>query len=141
VEVNQRHLRNPGLLAAAGVKIAITTDHPVVPINFLVYQAILSVKDGLDRDVALRALTINPAEILGLDDRVGSLEVGKDGDLVIWSGDPLEIMSRAEQVIIDGRPVYAYDHQQGVGVTADPYTVLRSTHTLQDPSMSRSSDR
>jgi imidazolonepropionase-like amidohydrolase len=141
VEVNQRHLRNPGLLAAAGVKIAITTDHPVVPINFLVYQAILSVKDGLDRDVALRALTINPAEILGLDDRVGSLEVGKDGDLVIWSGDPLEIMSRAEQVIIEGRPVYAFDHQQGVGVTADPYTALRSTHTLQDPSMSRSSDR
>ncbi|HLT59602.1 MAG TPA: amidohydrolase, partial [Microlunatus sp.] len=53
VEVNQRHLRNPGLLARAGVKIAITTDHPVVPINFLVYQAILSVKEGLDRQTAL----------------------------------------------------------------------------------------
>lgn len=126
VEVNQRHLRNPGLLARAGVKIAITTDHPVVPINFLIYQAILSVKDGLDRDTALRALTINPAEMLGLADRVGSLEAGKDGDVVLWSGDPLEIMSRAEQVLIEGRPVYSYDYERGTGVTADPYTVLRS---------------
>lgn len=126
VELNQRHMRNPGLLAKAGVKIAITTDHPVVPINFLIYQAILSVKDGLDRDTALEALTINPAEMLGLADRVGSLEAGKDGDVVIWSGDPLEIMSRAEQVVVDGRPVYSYDYDQGTGVTADPYTVLRS---------------
>ncbi|HEY9292678.1 MAG TPA: amidohydrolase [Microlunatus sp.] len=138
VEVNQRHLRNPGLLAAAGVKIAITTDHPVVPINFLVYQAILSVKDGLDRDTALRALTINPAEMLGLDDRVGSLEVGKDGDVVIWSGDPLDIMSRAERVIIDGRPVYSFDHDQGVGVTADPYTVLRRTAAAIDDGNAKS---
>ncbi|SDS03988.1 amidohydrolase [Microlunatus soli] len=126
VEVNQRHLRNPGLLADAGVTIAITTDHPVVPINFLVYQAILSVKDGLDPAKALEALTINPARMLGLDASIGSLEVGKDGDVVIWDGDPLDIMSRAEQVIIGGRPVYAFDHDQGVGVTADPYTVLRS---------------
>ncbi len=143
VEVNQRHLRNPGLLAAAGVTIAITTDHPVVPINFLVYQAILSVKDGLDPDTALQALTINPARILGLEDRVGSLEVGKDGDLVIWSGDPLEIMSRAEQVIIEGRPVHAFDHRQGVGVTADPYTLLRGRDAPaeEDPSTSRSRQR
>nr|WP_204920520.1 amidohydrolase [Microlunatus panaciterrae] len=123
VEVNQRHLRNPGLLASAGVKIAITTDHPVVPINFLVYQAILSIKDGLDRDTALRSITINPAEILGLDGRVGSLEAGKDGDVVIWDGDPLEIMSRARQVIISGREVYTFDETTGEGVTLDPYSV------------------
>ncbi|WP_228266143.1 amidohydrolase [Microlunatus elymi] len=141
VEVNQRHLRNPGLLAEAGVKIAITTDHPVVPINFLVYQAILSVKDGLDRDTALRALTINPAEMLGLDDRVGSLEVGKDGDVVIWSGDPLDIMSRAEQVIVDGRPVYEFDHDQGIGVTADPYTLLRRDVSAPDDAAARKSRR
>lgn len=105
VEVNQRHLRNPGLLARAGVRIAITTDHPVVPINFLVYQAILAVKDGLDRTTALESITINPARFLGLDDRVGSLEVGKDGDVVLWDGDPLEIMSRARDVFIGGRLV------------------------------------
>ncbi|MBO0812816.1 MAG: amidohydrolase [Microlunatus sp.] len=126
VELNQRHMRNPGLLADAGVKIAITTDHPVVPINFLIYQAIVSVKEGLDRDTAIRALTINPAEMLGLADRIGSLEVGKDGDVVIWSGDPLDIMSRAEHVVIEGRPVYSYDYERGDGVTADPYTLLRS---------------
>lgn len=125
VEVNLRHLRNPGLLARAGVKIALTTDHPVVPINFFVYQAILSVKEGLDRETALRAMTINPAEILGLDSRVGSLEVGKDGDLVIWDGDPLEIMSRARTVIMEGRPVYRWDADLGDGVTTDPYQVHR----------------
>ena len=126
VAVNQRDLRNPGLLARAGVKIAITTDHPVVPINFIVYQAILAVKEGLDRDTALRALTINPAEILGLDDRVGSLEVGKDADLVLWDGDPLDVMSRARTVLVEGRTVYRYDEEAGRGVTVDPYAALRS---------------
>lgn len=124
VEVNQRDLRNPGLLARAGVKIALTTDHPVVPINFLVYQAILSVKEGLDRVTALRSMTINPAEMLGLDARVGSLEVGKDGDVVLWDGDPLEIMSRARTVLVEGRPVYHYDDTLGRGVTVDPYQAL-----------------
>lgn len=121
VEVNQRDLRNPGLLAKAGVKIAITTDHPVVPINFLVYQAILSVKEGLDAKIALEAITINPAKMLGLSDRVGSLEAGKDADLVIWDGDPLEIMSRAQRVIIEGREVYHYDAEANTGFTEDPY--------------------
>ncbi len=121
VEVNQRSLRNPGLLAKAGVQIAITTDHPVVPINFLVYQAILAVKDGLDRPTALASITINPAQFLGLDDRVGSLEPGKDGDVVLWDGDPLDIMSRARQVFISGRPVHRYDENLGEGITADPY--------------------
>lgn len=121
VELRQRHLRNPGLLAAAGVTIAITTDHPVVPINFLVHQATLAVKEGLDRDEALRALTINPARIMGLDDRVGSLAVGKDADVVIWSGDPLDVMSRAQQVFVGGREVYRWDDEARQGHVADPY--------------------
>lgn len=130
VEVNQRHLRNPGLLARAGVKIAITTDHPVIPINFLVYQAILSVKDGLDTTTALESITINPAQILGLDDRVGSLEVGKDGDVVLWDGDPLNIMSRAMTVVIEGREVYSFDAATGEGVTVDPYRELSQSSQL-----------
>ena len=96
VELRNRSLANPGKLAAAGVTIAITTDHPVVPINFLAHQAALSVKHGLDRDTALRALTINPARIVGIDDRLGSIEPGKDADLVIWSGDPLDVLSRVD---------------------------------------------
>jgi imidazolonepropionase-like amidohydrolase len=109
VELRNRSLRNPGLLARAGVKIAITTDHPVVPIHFLVHQATLCVKEGLDRDTALRSITLNPAQIMGLDDRVGALRPGLDGDVVVWSGDPLDVMSRARHVFIAGREVYTYE--------------------------------
>jgi len=107
VELRNRSLDNPGKLAAAGVTIAITTDHPVVPINFLAHQAALSVKHGLDYEAALRALTINPARIIGVDDRLGSLEPGKDADLVLWSGDPLDVLSRVTRAFIDGREIYA----------------------------------
>jgi imidazolonepropionase-like amidohydrolase len=108
VELRNRSLDNPGKLAAAGVTIAITTDHPVVPINFLAHQAALSVKHGLDRDTALQALTINPAHIIGIDDRLGSIEPGKDADLVVWSGDPLDVLSRVEHALIDGTEIYSY---------------------------------
>jgi imidazolonepropionase-like amidohydrolase len=106
VELRNRSLANPGKLAAAGVTIAITTDHPVVPINFLVHQASLAVKHGLDPDTALQALTINPARIVGVADRLGTLEPGKDGDIVIWSGDPLDVLSRVQRAFVDGREVY-----------------------------------
>ena len=106
VELRNRSLANPGLLARAGVTISITTDHPVVPIHFLVHQATLSVKHGLDRDTALRALTINPARVAGIDARLGSIEAGKDGDLVIWSGDPLDMFSRVQRALIDGTEIY-----------------------------------
>ena len=108
VELRNRSLANPGRLAKAGVTIAITTDHPVVPVNFLAHQAALAVKDGLDRETAMRALTINPARIAGIDDRLGSIEPGKDADLVIWSGDPLDVLSRAVRVFIDGAEIYSY---------------------------------
>jgi imidazolonepropionase-like amidohydrolase len=108
VELRNRSLRNPGRLARAGVQIAITTDHPVVPIHFLVHQATLAMKEGLDRDTALRSITTNPAQIMGLDDRVGALRPGLDGDVVLWSGDPLDVMSRALRVFVRGREVYSY---------------------------------
>ncbi|WP_189221061.1 amidohydrolase [Saccharothrix coeruleofusca] len=119
VELRQRSLRTPGVLARAGVEIAITTDHPVVPINFLVHQATLAVKEGLDRETALESITVNPARMMGLNDRVGSLRPGLDGDVVIWSGDPLDVMSRAQRVFIQGREVYAYT--DGEPVVANPY--------------------
>jgi imidazolonepropionase-like amidohydrolase len=117
VEVRNRSLANPGKLARAGVTIAITTDHPVVPINFLAHQAALAVKDGLGHDDALRALTINPARIAGVDDRIGSIEPGKDADLAIWSGDPLDVLSRVQRALIDGREIYTL--QDGAGRFAD----------------------
>ena len=109
VELRNRAIENLGILARAGVRVAITTDHPVVPINFLVHQASLAVKEGLDRDTALRALTVNPASFLRLDDRVGALTPGLDGDVVIWSGDPLDVNARAEHVFVTGTEVYTWD--------------------------------
>jgi imidazolonepropionase-like amidohydrolase len=119
VELRNRTMRSAGILDRAGVRLAITTDHPVVPINFLVYQAALAVKDGLEPTVALRALTANPARMLGLDDRVGALKPGLDADVVVWSGDPLNVMNRALRVFVRGREVYRFDDAQGEGVVAE----------------------
>jgi imidazolonepropionase-like amidohydrolase len=77
------------------------------------------VKEGLPRDVALQALTVNPASILGLDSRVGSLSAGLDGDVVLWSGDPLDINSRAERVLIGGVTVYEWDETTHRGITVE----------------------
>jgi imidazolonepropionase-like amidohydrolase len=120
VELRNRSLANPGRLAAAGVTIAITTDHPVVPVHFLIHQATLAVKEGLDPVTALRAVTVNPARIIGVADRLGSLTVGKDADLVIWSGDPLDVMSRAEVAYIGGREIYRYDYSSRLGGFVTP---------------------
>jgi imidazolonepropionase-like amidohydrolase len=120
VELRNRTMANPSLLAAAGVTVAIATDHPVVPIHLLIVQASLAVREGLDRDTALAAVTINPARILGVADRLGSLAPGKDADLVIWSGDPLDVMSRPELAFMRGSEVYRYDHAARTGVFAAP---------------------
>jgi imidazolonepropionase-like amidohydrolase len=120
VELRNRTLANPGLLAAAGVTVSIATDHPVVPVHLLIVQAALAVKEGLDSDAALRAVTINPARVLRIADRFGSLAPGKDADLVIWSGDPLDVMSRAEVAYIGGREVYRYDYASRTGVFVTP---------------------
>jgi imidazolonepropionase-like amidohydrolase len=101
------------------VTVALTTDHPVVAIDFLVHQATFAVREGMTRTDALRSITINPARILGFDDRVGSLTVGKDADLVVWSGDPLDVLQRAERVFVDGREVYRY--ADGHGTVTSPY--------------------
>ncbi len=108
VELKNRTLITPGVLVRAGVKVAITTDHWVVAVQYLHLALVMAVKEGLDRDTALRVVTINPAEIMGVDHRIGSLAPGKDADLVIWSGDPLDIYQRPEQVFIDGKRVHQY---------------------------------
>jgi imidazolonepropionase-like amidohydrolase len=106
VELKNRHLVTPGALTRAGVKVALTTDHHVVAIQYLHLTLVMAVKEGLDREMALRTVTRHPAEIMGVGDRIGSLAPGRDADLVIWSGDPLDIYQRTEQVYIDGHKVY-----------------------------------
>jgi len=109
VELRNRSLTNPGRLAAAGVELGIITDHPVVPIHLLAVQAALAVREGLDPAAALRAVTLAPARVLGLDDRLGSLEPGKHATLCVWSGDPLDARSRVEAAWIEGRQVFGSD--------------------------------
>jgi imidazolonepropionase-like amidohydrolase len=118
VELRNRTMANPGLLAAAGVTVAIATDHPVVPVHLLILQAALAVREGLDRDTALRAVTITPARIMRVADRIGSLVPGKDADVVIWSGDPFDVMSRVEGADIRGHGVYRYDRASRSGAFA-----------------------
>ncbi len=102
IETRQKTFRTLGILARAGVPVAICSDHPVTPSSFLRLYAALAVSEGMDDADALRSLTIVPAQIMGVADRIGSLEIGKDADLTLWSGDPLEMRSRAEAVFING---------------------------------------
>jgi imidazolonepropionase-like amidohydrolase len=120
VELRNRTMANPALLAAAGVTVAIATDHPLVPVHLLPVQAALAVREGLDRETALRAITINPARILRVDAQIGSLVPGKSADLSIWSGDPFDIMSRVESAYIAGREIYRYDQTTRTGTFAAP---------------------
>ena len=96
----------PGIIAAAGICSAIVTDHPVIPIQYLPLCAGLAVREGMDYDSALRAITINPARILGLDDRIGSIKIGKDADFSIFDTDPLTLAAKPLAVLIDGKAVY-----------------------------------
>ncbi|MDI6698214.1 MAG: amidohydrolase family protein [Candidatus Saccharicenans sp.] len=89
-----------------GIEVSIMTDADVIQQPFLRTQAAIAVKYGMDPEAALRAITINPAELAGVADRLGSLEKGKDADLVVWSGDLFDIRQRALRVFIDGREVY-----------------------------------
>ncbi len=106
VELRDRTYRTPAILHAAGVKVALITDHPFLPIGGLRLEAALAVREGLPYDAALRAITLSAAEIIGVADRVGSLDAGKDADLVIFEGDPFAIATKINQVFINGEPVY-----------------------------------
>lgn len=106
-ELRDRTFDTPGILSKAGVKVALMTDHPVVPIQYLPICAGLAVRHGMDEAEALKAITINAAEILGVADRVGSLEVGKDADLVIFDGHPFETRTKVEKVFVNGEEVHS----------------------------------
>ncbi|KMT23361.1 amidohydrolase [Clostridium cylindrosporum] len=95
-----------------GIITAISTDHPVTPIEYLPISAALCVREGMDYMKALEAITISPAKILGIDRQVGSIEVGKDADITIINGDPLDVMSKVHYVIGKGKIVYEYNYSR-----------------------------
>ncbi len=106
IEVQNMAFKTVGILNKEGICTAITTDHPVSMIQFLPICAGLAVKSGLPPQEGLRSITINAARICGVSDRVGSLEPGKDGDVVIFDGNLLEVFTSALCTIIEGKVVY-----------------------------------
>ncbi len=113
IEVQNMAFKTVGILNQRGVKTAITTDHPVSLIQSLPVCAGLAVKAGMDREEALRSITIYPAQICRVADRVGSLKVGKDADIVIFDGDPLEIATKAMCTLIQGEVAYCDEGFRG----------------------------
>ena len=100
--------QNPGMMAKAGVKVAIQTDETSA-VKYLTINAALAVREGMPEEDALKAITINAAEIIGVADRVGSLEAGKDADMVVFSGHPFDYRTVVEMVWVDGQVVYRQD--------------------------------
>ena len=104
-ELRNKSWTTPGLLAAAGCQVSIITDSPVIPQEYLPLCAGLAVQAGMDPFAALQAITINPARHVGIADRVGSLEAGKDADLVITDGCPFEVSTKVKHVLINGKEI------------------------------------
>ena len=111
LEVKNMSFKTNRVLQEAGITIAITTDHPVSLIQYLPLCVGLAVKYGLPMEEGLKAITINAARICRVDDRVGSLKKGKDADVAVFSGNPMEIFTRTLYTIIDGRIVYEYEEK------------------------------
>lgn len=106
VELKNKSFDTPKILHEAGVKIAIMTDSPVIPLQHLPMCAALAARAGLPEMEALKAISINAAEITGIADRVGSLEEGKDADVVIWDRHPFELQSHVLMTIVNGEIVF-----------------------------------
>lgn len=105
VEMENVTFRTPGVLASAGIDVAIITDAPCTPIQYLPICAGMAMREGMTEEDAFKALTIVPAKILKVDDRLGSLTVGKDADVVVWNNHPMEIMGRPEMVFVSGKQI------------------------------------
>ena len=109
VELLNKSWTTPGILAEAGLPVSIITDAPVIPQQYLALCAGLAVKAGMDPFKALQAITINPARHIGVEDRVGSLEAGKDADVVLTSGDPMVSDTVVKYVIADGKVLVRHE--------------------------------
>ena len=104
-ELQNKSWTTPGILAAKGCQVSIITDSPVIPQEYLPLCAGLAVKAGMDPFEALKAITINPARQIRISDRVGSIEIGKDADIVITDGDPMVSSTAIKKVFINGEAV------------------------------------
>ena len=102
-EMMNNSMETPGELQKAGVEVAITTDHDVTPLWLLPMFTGLAVREGLDEEAAFRAITINGAKALGVDDRVGSIAIGKDADIVVYNGHPFQYMTKTEAIFVNGK--------------------------------------
>lgn len=111
IEVQNMDFKTAGILHKHGVKVSICTDHPVTRIQYLPICAGFAAKEGLGIEEGLRAVTINAAEICRVSGRVGSLEAGKDADIAIFDGNPMEVFTRALFTIINGEVIYRADEQ------------------------------
>ena len=106
LELSHKSFSTPAALWEAGVPVCIITDAPVIPLQYLPMCAGLAVQAGLDPEKAWQAITVNPAKALGVADRIGSLEPGKDADIVIWTGDPMkDLGAQAWMTLVDGKTV------------------------------------
>jgi len=105
-ELKNLTMQAPAILAKEGIEFALCTDHPVIPIQYHAVQAALAVREGLDEFTALKAITINAAKLTGIDDRVGSIEEGKDADIVVWKTHPFDLMGKPEAVFVNGEKVF-----------------------------------
>ena len=108
IELLNKSFETPGVLTKAGVEVSIITDAPVIPLQYLPLCAGMAAASGMDYEDAWKAITINPAKANGIADRVGSLECGKDADVVIFEGDPLrDVSAHAAVTLIDGKIIYS----------------------------------
>ena len=107
LEYRNHDIRNAAILSKKGVKLALgVSGRDGASSKFIALTAAMAVANGMDKDIALRAITLTPAEILGVADRIGSLEAGKDADIVILSAHPLDTFAQVEMVLIEGKTVY-----------------------------------
>lgn len=112
IEVQNVAFKTAGILANAGVTVAVTTDHPVSLIQSLPMCVGLSVKHGLSLEEGFRAMTVNAAEICGVSERIGSIEPGKDADIAVFDGNPMEVFTNTLMTIIDGEIVYRDGYEE-----------------------------
>lgn len=111
VELRNLTFRAPAVLKGAGIEFALMTDHPVIPIQYLPVCAALAVREGLDEETALAAITLHAARAVGLDDRIGSLEVGKEADLAVFDNHPFDFRARCTMTMINGQIVYREERE------------------------------
>lgn len=121
LEIQNADFKTSGVLASKGVTVAITTDHPVSLIQYLPLCAGLAAKKGLGIEEGLKAITINAAKICGVADRIGSIEAGKDADIAIFTGNPMEIFTHTAYTIINGEIVYQQEDEDNICANHNNY--------------------